>query len=320
MSNLNYHHTPVLLNEVLHHLNLAPNKFYIDCTLGGGGHTIEILKKIKPRGKVLGLDVDEAAVEATKAKAKKERLIQNLIIINDNFKKLKQIAYDSGFSQVDGILLDLGLSSGQLQDQQRGFSFLVQGKLDMRFAGPNSDQLTAYQILNKWSEERLAKIFKDYGEELLAREIAGAIVKKRKKELIIKPTQLVEIISTIYKRHYRKKSKVNPATKVFQALRITVNDEIENLKAVLPQAVELLDRGGRLAVINYHSLEDRIVKNFYVKESKSCLCPPQRPTCTCGHEKTLKIITKKPVTPSQEEILENPRSRSAKLRVAEKIG
>jgi len=315
----NYHHIPVLLNEVLDNLKVASNKYYIDCTLGGGGHAIEILKKTKPRGKVLAFDLDSKAVEATIIKAKKEKVQSNLIIVNDNFKTLKQKAYGNGFSQVDGILFDLGLSSGQLQDQSRGFSFLAEGMLDMKFSDSSSDQITAEEILNKWSEQELIKIFKEYGEEPLASEIAKNIVINRKKNLITKPSQLVEIISTLYKKRYKHKSKINPATKVFQALRIAVNDELENLKQALPQAIELLDSGGRVAVISYHSLEDRIVKNFFNQESKNCLCPPNRPTCTCEHKRTIKVITKKPITPSRDELLENPRSRSAKLRIAQKI-
>lgn len=314
-----YHHTPVLLKEVLTYLKLEPDKFYIDCTLGGGGHTIEILKRIIPRGKVLGLDLDSKALKAAQDKAMKLKLLANLILVQNNFKNLKQIAYDNGFSPVDGILLDLGLSSGQLQDQKRGFSFLAEGSLDMRFAGDSSHDLTAYQIINKWSQKDLTRIFKDYGEEPLAAEIARAIITSRKKKPILKPSQLVAIISAIYKKHYHQKSRINPATRIFQALRITVNNELENLKLVLPQALELLDQGGRLAVISYHSLEDRIVKDFFATESKDCLCPPARPTCTCHHRRALKIITKKPITPSEEEILQNSRSRSAKLRVAEKI-
>jgi len=315
----NYHHIPVMLEEVMANLKVAPDKFYIDATLGGGGHAIEIAQKIQPKGKIIGIDLDPKAVEVTREKAKRLKLIQNIILVKQNFTKIKKIAYDNGLSQTDGILLDLGLSSGQLQDQQRGFSFLAEGRLDMRFSGLSSNELNACHLVNKLSQKELTKIFSEYGQEPLAKEIARRIIFIRKKQPIIKPRQLVEIVRSIYKKSYRKKSKINPATKVFQAIRIAVNNEIENLKTVLPQAVELLDTGGRLVIISYHSLEDKIVKHFFAQEAKGCICPPQRPTCQCRHKKSLKIITKKPLTPSEEEILENPRGRSAKMRVAEKV-
>ncbi|MBU1164028.1 16S rRNA (cytosine(1402)-N(4))-methyltransferase RsmH [Patescibacteria group bacterium] len=319
MSLQKYHHVPVLQQEVLEHLKLKSNKNYIDCTLGGGGHTVEILKAIQPKGKVLGIDLDAHSLEAATQRAKKERLAKNLLTKKQNFKKLKQITYDMGFSKIDGILLDLGISSGQLSNPKRGFSFLAEGKLDMRFAGESSNELTAYHIINKLSLDELIKIFKNYGEEPLSAEIARKIVTTRKIKPIQYPQQLVEIVRIIYQKHYKKKSKVNPATRIFQAIRITVNDEIENLKQVLPQAVEILNKSGRLVVISYHSLEDRIVKEFFKTESRGCICPPQRPTCRCEHKKTLKIITKKPIIPTDKEMIENPRSRSAKLRVAERL-
>ena len=264
---------------------------------------------------LLGIDLDQLAIKTTQENLKQYK--SQLIIVKDNFKNLKKIADVYKFNKIDGVLLDLGLSSGQLQDQSRGFSFLAQGGLDMRFG--DTSELTAERILNTYKQKELIDIFKNYGEEKLANPISKKIIEMRKKTPITTPNQLVDIIADIYKRYYRGKSKINPATKVFQALRIAVNQELENLRQVLPQAVEVLNKGGRLAVISYHSLEDRIVKEFFKQETKDCVCPPKIPVCRCQHHRILKIITKKPVEPTEKEIIENPRARSAKIRVAEKI-
>ena len=300
--------------EVIHYLSPQKGDLVIDCTLGGGGHLQALLQKIGSGGRVLGIDLDGAAIAAANENTKSYR---NKVLVNDNFKNLKKIAAANNFSKVNGILLDLGLSSAQLADHNRGFSFLAQGKLDMRFG--RQTELTAEKILNTFKEKDLTEIFKEFGEEKLARQIAGKIIAARKNKIINTPLQLVEIISEVYRRFYRGKSKINPATKIFQALRIAVNEELENLKVVLPQAVGLLAKGGKIAVISYHSLEDRTVKEFFRQENKDCICPPTMPACQCRHKKTLKIITPKPVEPSQQEVLENSRSRSAKLRVAQKI-
>jgi len=319
MKNAAYHHQPVLLKEVIDFLKPDKDKFYIDCTLGGGGHAVELAKRVKPKGKILGIDLDDAAIEAARIKAVKEGAAENLKIVKGNYRNLKYIAEQNGFASADGILLDLGISSGQLQDTGRGFSFLAEGKLDMRFDQNDKDRMTAYQMLNKLPEKELAFIFRQFGEEPLASEIAGKIIRERKTNPVYYPRQLVGIISRIYARRYKNKSKTNPATKIFQALRIAVNSEFENLAQALPQAVSLLDKNARLAVISYHSLEDRTVKSFFNQESRACICPLQRPTCTCQHLKKIRILTKKPVIASAEEITENIRSRSAKLRVAQKI-
>ena len=310
-----YSHIPVLSDEVIHYLNLKSGYNVVDCTLGGGGHSLAILQRIGPDGKMLGIDLDSSAISAAQNRLKKYN--KQIILVQDNFKNLKQICNVSKFNKVNTILLDLGLSSGQLQDQSRGFSFLAQGKLDMRFG--ESGELTAGKIINTYSQKELSGIFKKYGEEKLASLVAKKIIATRQQGPITSPGRIVEIVSDIYKKHYRDKSKINPATKIFQALRIEVNDELENLKQVLPQAVGLLIKGGRLAVISYHSLEDKIVKEFFKQESRDCLCPPKIPVCRCNHKKTLKIITKKPVVSTDQEIKENPRSRSARLRVAERV-
>jgi len=309
-----YSHQPVMTEEIIHYLNPQLGDLIIDCTLGGGGHSKEFLKRVLPQGKVLGIDLDPLAIKAARQETKNS---SRLVIAKDNFKNLKKIADVHQFDKVNGILFDLGLSSGQLQDQSRGFSFLADGSLDMRF-GAQTD-LTAEQILNNYSQKELSNIFKTYGEEKLASLISKKIIEIRKQSPITSPNQLVEVITEIYKRKYKGKSKVNPATKVFQALRIVVNQELENLKQALPAAVDLLTLGGHIAVISYHSLEDKIVKEFFKEQSKDCICPPKTPVCQCNHKKSLKIITKKPVVPSDAEIVENPRSRSAKLRVAQKI-
>jgi len=310
-----YSHQSVMAEEVIHYLNPQLGDNFIDCTLGGGGHTLAILKRIGSQGKLLGIDLDQKAIQVTWELIKGYK--NQVILVKDNFKNLKKIANVYKFDKVDGILLDLGLSSGQLQDHQRGFSFLAEGSLDMRFG--QQTELTAEKVLNSYSQKELSEIFKNFGEESLAWQISKKIIEVRKQKLINSPNQLVEIITGIYKRHYRGKSKINPATKVFQALRIAVNEEIENLKQVLPQAASRLKSGGRLAVISFHSLEDRVVKEFFKQESRDCLCPPVLPVCRCDHKKSLKIITKKPIAPTDLEIAHNPRARSAKLRVAEKI-
>lgn len=310
-----YSHVPVLPEEIIHYLKLSPGHLVIDCTLGGGGHSRAILKRISPKGRMLGIDLDPLAISAAEKQLKKYK--KQITLVQDNFKNLKKISDVYKFNKVDAILLDLGLSSGQLQDHGRGFSFLAQGRLDMRFG--QSGELTAGKIINTYGREELTEIFKKYGEEKLASLIAKKIIAIRKEGLITSPNQLVGIVSDVYKRHYRGKSKINPATKIFQALRIEVNKEFENLEEILPQAAGLLKKGGRLAVISYHSLEDKIVKDFFKQESRDCLCPPKLPVCRCGHEKSLKIITKKPVSPTENEVNQNPRARSAKLRVAERI-
>ncbi len=310
-------HQPVLTDEVIHYLRPQPGGKFIDATLGGGGHTQNILQRVLPGGKVLGIDLDPIAIHAAIQAIQPNK--NNLIIVQDNFKNINKIANVHQFTKIDGILLDLGLSSGQLSDQKRGFSFLAEGSLDMRFGGSGQSGLTAQDILNQSSQSDLIDIFKTYGEERLAGPISKKIVEVRQTRPLTTPAQLVEIVSEIYRRYYRGQSKINPATKVFQALRIAVNDELNNLREVLPPAVKLLRRGGRLAIISYHSLEDRLVKDFFRQESRDCICPAEIPVCRCGHRRSLKIITKKPVIPNPQELLTNPRARSAKLRVAEKV-
>jgi 16S rRNA (cytosine1402-N4)-methyltransferase len=301
-------HTPVLLTEALHALSVQPGGRYIDCTVGGGGHATAILENSSPGGQLLGIDADPKAIE--KAEKKLERYKDSVLLVNDNFVNLQTICHKYDFSPVHGILLDLGLSSLQLNGGGRGFSFQHDAPLDMRYSP--RQKVTAADIVNNTSEARLAHLIKTYGEERNSFRIARSIVQQRP----IKTTQqLRELIEKISSR----KGKIHPATKTFQALRIAVNHELEYLETTLKQAVDLLGFQGRLVVISYHSLEDRIVKQFMQKASRTCICPPTIPQCVCNHTAHLKLVSRKVITPSAEEIEQNPRSRSAKLRVAERI-
>jgi 16S rRNA (cytosine1402-N4)-methyltransferase len=302
-------HKPVLLNEVVEALRPQPGKRYVDCTLGTGGHAEAILTKILPGGQLLGMDADPKAIEIAK-----DRLFdyaENTILVNDNFLSLETICRENRFLPVQGILFDLGLSSAQLDDSERGFSFQQYGPLDMRF--DPTQQFTAADMVNTFPEERLSEMIKTYGEERYSKRIARHIVNSRP------VNNTLQLVAAIEKATGGYRSKIHPATRTFMALRIFVNHELENLSAALKQTINCLDRGGRLVVISYHSLEDRIVKQFMLTESKGCLCPPTIPVCQCGHEASLKIITRKIITPSVFEIKSNPRSRSAKLRVAERL-
>jgi 16S rRNA (cytosine1402-N4)-methyltransferase len=305
-------HIPVLLEEAIKYLDPKPGENFIDCTLGAGGHARAILEKTTPKGKLLAIDLDIKAIES--AKSNLTEFADRILYTNDNFKNLEKIARESGLEKFDGILLDLGLSSMELADEKRGFSFSKDSFLDMRFG---TGGRTAADILNGYKEADLARIFKEYGEERYARQIARAIVNQRKLEKITNTNQLVKIIEQVYAG--KPRPKINVATKIFQALRIEVNDELNNLKLVLPIALKILNTGGRIAVISFHSLEDKIVKEFFKTETRDCICPPRLPVCQCNHRASLKILTKKAVAPSEKEINNNPRSRSAKLRVAVKI-
>jgi 16S rRNA (cytosine1402-N4)-methyltransferase len=310
---MKFEHTPVLLNEVIEYLEPQPNQNFIDCTVGGGGHAKAILQRTGPNGKLLGIDLDAQAIKA--AKQNLQEFKDRIVLINDNYQNLKQIIYDTGFNKINGILLDLGVSSYQIQSKTRGFSFKEDSFLDMRFGDTKQ---TATDIINNYKEADLIRIFKEYGEERYAKQIAREIVDLRQKQPITQANQLVNIIERVYQNKPKPK-KIHVATKVFQALRIEVNNELANLKKILPQALEVLAENGRLVVISFHSLEDKIVKEFFKKQAKDCLCPPQIPVCVCEHKAQLQILTKKVIKPSQTEIMKNPRSRSAKLRAAVKI-
>lgn len=314
-------HIPVLLNEVIEYLDPKPDENFIDGTLGEGGHSKEILKRTSPAGKLLGIDQDGEAIKIAGENLKEFR--ERVLLVRDNFANLKNIFAEHGekIGKVKGVLLDLGFSSSQMEKSGRGFSFERDEPLIMTLRWPIAPgQITAADIVNSYPEKELEKIFKEYGEERLARVIARRIVLRRKSEKILRTSQLAEIAAGVYKKFYGNKTwRTRPATKIFMALRIAVNSELENLEKALPQALEILPRGGRLAVISFHSLEDRIVKKFFRRESRDCVCEKNLLECACGHQKTLKIITKKPIASSLEEVEKNPKARSAKLRVAEKI-
>jgi 16S rRNA (cytosine1402-N4)-methyltransferase len=303
-------HVPVLLEAVIDGLRVKPGGRYIDATVGGGGHASEILATSSPDGVLLGLDRDPAALEVADARLVGYR--ERLRLVQGSFADLMKIAAGHGFDRVDGILMDLGLSSLQLADPDRGFSFLIDGPLDMRFDTSSSD-CTAADLVNRLSPEELADILYRYGEESQSRRIARAIVEAR-------PLRTTgELVDVVEQAVGRRRGRLHPATLTFQALRIAVNEELTALEGALPQAVELLVPGGRLAVIAFHSLEDRIVKRFMRRESQDCICPPGLPICTCDHEATLKVITRKPIKATSEEVEVNARSRSARLRIAERI-
>jgi 16S rRNA (cytosine1402-N4)-methyltransferase len=293
-------HIPVLLKEVINYLNPQPNQNFIDCTINGGGHSLEILKRIKPDGKILGIDWDKDILASLEKKITPDDR-KNFTFVCGNYSNLKNIAEENNFHPANGILFDLGMSSWDLEASGRGFSFLKDEPLDMRYSLEN--ELTAEKIINRWPEEELVKIFREYGEERRARAIAKVICQKRKFSPIKGTLELVETIRKAIPARFQF-GRTHFATRIFQALRIAVNDELGNLRRGLGEATEVLGKGGRVAVISFHSLEDRIVKNYFREKSK---------------EGFLKILTKKPIVPLFEEAKSNPRARSAKLRVAEKI-
>jgi 16S rRNA (cytosine1402-N4)-methyltransferase len=302
-------HMPVLLEETIQALAVQPGGRYIDCTVGTGGHATAILESSSPGGQLLGIDADPEAIKATKERLEAYR--DSVLLVNENFVNLQAICFRQDFYPVHGILFDLGLSSLQLEDGGRGFSFQHDAPLDMRL-NPGQ-QVTAADIVNTFSESRLARLIKTYGEESYSQQIASYIVMERP----IKST--LQLVRTIEKAIPQRRGRIHPATKTFQALRIAVNQELEHLELALRQAIDLLGFEGRLVVISYHSLEDRIVKQFMHRESQDCICPPGIPSCVCGHKAGLRLINKKVVTPSLAEIQLNPRSRSARLRAAERV-
>ncbi len=282
----------------------------MDATVGGAGHALAILEASAPTGRLLGLDRDPEAV--ARARARLAPFGTRVNVVHASYARLEEVVREAGFYPVDGLLFDLGFSSWQIGDPARGFSFRRDGPLDMRFDPTDEDAPTAAQLVNTLTEEELTALLRHYGEEPRARQIARAIVAARP----LRTTgQLAQVVAGCVGQRHRH---IHPATRTFQALRIAVNRELELLEAALPQAITLLRPGGRLAVITFHSLEDRIVKRFFKQEARGCICPPDAPICTCGRTPTLRIITRKPITPSTAEREANPRSRSAKLRIAER--
>ncbi len=285
---------------------------FLDGTVGAGGHAAAILERTAPSGRLLGLDRDPAALAI--ARGELERFGGRAVVVQANFAVCDEVARQEGFADLDGVLLDLGLSSIQLADQARGFSFRSTGPLDMR-AGPDAGE-SAAELVNTWSATDLRRIFAELGEEPEAARVANAIVRRRAREPFLTADELGRFVAGVKTR--RPKS-IDPATQVFQALRMAVNGELENLGRGLEAAVRILRPGGRLAVIAFHSLEDRTVKQFFARESRDCICPPHLPTCVCGHRAGLRVLTRRPLTADSAEVARNPRARSARLRVAEKL-
>ncbi|MDP1833354.1 MAG: 16S rRNA (cytosine(1402)-N(4))-methyltransferase RsmH [Candidatus Moranbacteria bacterium] len=307
-------HKSVLLKESIEGLNLKKGSVAVDATLGGGGHSDEILKIIGGGGKLIAIDQDSQAIDGFRKRLPGEG--GNVITVKDNFANLQNILAELGIGKVDAILADLGYSSIQLEDPAVGMSFLQDAPLDMRL--DREGGLTARKIVNEYTQGEIARILKNYGEERFAGIIAKRIADRRKIKPIETTHELVGIINDAIPERFQH-GKIHPATKTFQALRIETNKELEMLDKFVPQAIDALEVGGRLAIISFHSLEDRIVKNIYRENAKGCICPADFPICQCGRKAKIRIITKKPVIPTEDELGGNPRSRSAKLRICEKI-
>ena len=305
----NFHHLPVLLKECMAQLNLRDGCDYLDCTLGGGGHSSQILAGIQG-GSLTGIDRDADAIAAATGRITDPRFQA----LRGNFHDAQELTDGRKF---DGILADLGVSSHQLDVRERGFSYHDDAPLDMRMNA--EDPVTAAQIVNERSEDELNRIFRDYGEEKWARQIARVICDRRRQAPIVTTSQLVAVIDAAIPKKFREKDGSHPARRVFQALRIAVNDELDPLADSIRMLADMLKTQGRLCVITFHSLEDRIVKNTFRELANPCTCPPEMPVCVCGKKPTVKLITRKPITASAEELAENPRSRSASLRVLEKL-
>ncbi len=315
-------HMPVMLEEVLKFLRPAPGGHYIDGTIGGGGHTEAILERTAPDGKVLGIDTDVQALARVREQLAESVSNGRLVLAHGNFAELARIVNEAGFMSIQGILLDLGFSSHQMDNPERGFSFSVDGPLDMRL--DQSQGISAADLVNSASEQELADIIWRYGEETRSRQIAKRIVRERAKGAITHTAQVARLAAAGVPF---KPGAIHPATKTFQALRIAVNHELERLEEALPQMLDVLSargrdetdgrQAGRMVIISFHSLEDRIVKEFMRREARDCICPPHVPVCVCGHKARLRLLTPKPVIPTSEEVIANPRARSAKLRAAE---
>ena len=308
-----FHHISVLLNECIEGLDIKPEGIYVDGTLGGAGHSFQIAQRLTT-GRLIGIDRDPVALAA--ASKRLETVRDRVSLVHSNFSDMAQVLADLEIDGVDGILLDLGVSSPQLDDGQRGFSYMTDAPLDMRMN--NEDSLDAYAVVNTWPQEELKRILYTYGEERYAPQIASAICRRREEKPIETTVELVDIIRGAMPP-VALREKQHPAKRSFQAIRIAVNDELGAVEKIMTDAVKLLNPGGRLAIITFHSLEDRIVKLGMNQWAKGCTCPPSFPVCVCGKKPLVKLISRKPITASETELEENPRSRSAKLRVCEKI-
>ncbi|AKN33979.1 16S rRNA methyltransferase [Clostridium carboxidivorans P7] len=309
---MEFKHVSVLLEETIDALNVKEDGIYVDCTLGGGGHSYEILKRLSPKGRLIGIDQDTAALKAAGDRLKQ---FNNVTYVHNNFYNIDEILQELNIEKVDGIMMDLGVSSYQLDEAERGFSYMKDAPLDMRM---NRDSSTsAYDIVNFYSEEQIFKIIKEYGEDNFAKRIAKFIVQRREKETIKTTLELVDIIRQAIPARFQKDG--HPAKRTFQAIRIEVNRELQILDKAVEDSVNRLNKGGRIAIITFHSLEDRKIKVKFKQLENPCTCPPDFPMCVCGKKPLVKLISKKPIEPSIEESENNSRSKSAKLRVAERI-
>ena len=313
MEKIEFNHVSVLLNECIENLNIKPDGIYVDGTMGGAGHSLEIVKKLSEKGMLIGIDRDEEALAVAKERLKE---FNNVKYVHDNHDNIDEIIKNLNIKGVDGILLDLGVSSYQIDEKTRGFTYMDDGPLDMRM--DKSQKLTAEYIVNNYKEQDLARIIFGYGEEKFSRKIARNICEYRKNKKIETTGELVKIIEKSIPGKFREKNS-HPAKRTFQAIRIEVNNEIEPLYNTIKNSITALNSKGRLCVITFHSLEDRMVKKAYVDAEGKCTCPKDLPYCVCGNVSLGKIITKKPILPTEKEMQENSRSRSAKLRVFEKI-
>ena len=309
-----HEHRPVLLNEVIDHLRCAPGKYFLDSTVGGGGHARAILEKTAPDGRLIGIDWDEDALARARLNLQSYR--DRLVLIRDNFARTPAVLADLQIPAVHGILLDLGLSTFQVDDPQRGFSFTRPGPLDMRMDSRKS--ITAAHLVNTLSEEELAQLIRRLGEERWSRRIARKIVRARSETPIDTTNRLAELVVTAIPPEKRSRVR-HPATRTFQALRMAVNQELDHLRTFLHGALDCLHPGGRLAIISFHSLEDRLVKQTFADWARSCRCPPEWPQCRCAGRALVSLLCKKPIVPGPEEVSANPRARSARLRVVEKL-
>ncbi len=311
MEKASEYHIPVLFKETLDNLIVNKDGIYVDCTLGGGGHSEGILERLSEKGKLICIDQDDSAIAFAKERLKKYE--GKFEIYKDNFKNIDTVLYLAGIDKVDGILMDIGVSSEQLDNGERGFSYKYNAKLDMRM--DKSQKLSAYEVVNNYSEEELTRIFFEYGEERFSRKIAKWIVEDR----VQKPFETTEELANLVARAIPGKHKKHPAKRVFQAIRIEVNKELDVLVEAMEKSVKLLNPKGRFAIITFHSLEDRLVKNYFRDLTIDCICPKEIPICMCNHRATVKLITRKPIEPSADELTGNNRAHSSKLRVCERL-
>lgn len=309
MNNMKFEHTPVLYRETIENLNIKPDGIYADLTLGKGGHSNMILEKLSDKGLLIGIDQDTAAIKAASENLKN---YDNKVFFNTNFENIGKVLTEAGFNKIDGALMDIGVSSYQIDNPERGFSYMHDGPLDMRMNRQN--ELTAEKIINEYSQDELSRIFFDYGEERFSKAIARNIVKARTNERINTTFKLRNIVMKS-----AKFSEAHPEKRVFQALRIEVNRELDVLTNAIDTIIDFIDKDGRLAIITFHSLEDRIVKNKFKDLATDCVCPPEIPVCVCNHKAKVRIITKKPITAKKDELRENSRAKPAKLRVCQRI-